>query len=418
MTIESVNCPQCGAALNAVSASGFYTCPYCKSRVRVTFYEPDPGLREDGRTTVHDPETHAELCYIKLPRGWQASGQVIPDRQSLSWPFSLHVQAVSPQQDAMIYYRSGSSFKEILASSVMRHQEGGYDQGDLMPMLRRRTAAQYADGYLLGQLPKGLPVHLVAERPLARLPAEDFTLKQNELRQNTASQLQRHTPPGMFSAVDQVFYEGTTRIYAYEENGQAIRQAVTTVVNGVQISFGSPMVILGGKTTFLQWDVPFVVTLKTTADRLSAYYDSLVMFCSTMQASSMLLQKMDQVRNQILLQLGRQQQDNFEAHQRLMREQQASFDAYNQAWMANSQHRHQVARQAAASQRSSEDRISDMRSEAIRGVNTYIRPDGTEVEYSVVYESAYAHVNDSQTTFATESRSFESPDWIRMERKY
>ena len=59
-----------------------------------------------------------------------------------------------------------------------------------------------------------------------------------------------------------------------------------------------------------------------------------------------------------------------------------------------------------------------MRSEAIRGVNTYIRPDGTEVEYSVVNEHAYAYVNDSRTTFATQSHTFESPDWIEMKRKY
>ncbi len=78
----------------------------------------------------------------------------------------------------------------------------------------------------------------------------------------------------------------------------------------------------------------------------------------------------------------------------------------------------QASRQSAAAARSSEDRISDMRSEAIRGVNTYIRPDATEVEYSVINESAYAYVNDSRTTFATQSRAFASPDWVMMQRKY
>ena len=418
MTMEVVSCPQCGGNLQEVSANGFYSCPYCKSQIRVTFYAPDSGQRTDGRTTVYDPDTHAELCYIKLARGWKASGKIVRDRQSLNWPFSLHVQAVSPHQDAIIYYRSGVSYKEIVSSGVARHQEGGFDQGDLMPMLRYRTAAQYADGYITGQVPRGASVYLVEERPLAKQPPEDYASKQSELYQNTLAQLRANTPPGAYSSVDQAFYEGTTRIYAYQEGGQDIRQAVTTIVNGVKISFGSPLVLFGGKNSLIQWDVPYVVTLKTTAAQFEEQFASLIMFCSSMQASATLFNQIDQERSQILAQLGRQQQNNFETHMRLMREQQASFDAYNQAWMANSQRQHQASRQAAARRQSSEDRLSDMRSEATRGVNTYIRPDGTEVEYSVVYEKAYAHVNDSRTTFATESKSFESPDWVEMQRKY
>jgi hypothetical protein len=59
-----------------------------------------------------------------------------------------------------------------------------------------------------------------------------------------------------------------------------------------------------------------------------------------------------------------------------------------------------------------------MRSEANRGVNTYIRPDGTEVEYSVVNEAAFANANDSHDTFATQNRDFASCDWVEMKKKY
>ncbi len=415
---EAINCPQCGGVLEAVSSSGFYTCPYCNSHIRVSFFEPDANLRPDGRTAVYDANTNAELCYIRLPRGWTASGQIRYEHQSLNWPFTLYVQAVSPHQDAMITYRSGSSYKEVIAGGFTQHQEGGFDQGEMMPMMRRRTAAQYADQFIVSQLPPGTQVRCFEERPLAKLPPEDYLFKQNELAKNTSNQLRATTPPGMFSSVDYAFYEGTTRVYAYGENGHEMLHAVTAVVNGVQLSYGSHMMLMGGKMSNLFWDVPYVVSMKTTASAFAQYYDDLVMFTSTMQASMPLLQQMDMERNQILMQLGRQQQNNFEAHQRMIREQQAAFDAFNRAWMANSERQHQSNRQSAANRRSSEDRISEMRSEAIRGVNTYIRPDGTEVEYSVVNESAYAYVNDSRTTFATQSHAFESPDWVRMQRKY
>jgi len=101
-----------------------------------------------------------------------------------------------------------------------------------------------------------------------------------------------------------------------------------------------------------------------------------------------------------------------------MREQQAAFDAYNAAWRARSDETHLANRAAYAGRQASEDRISDIRSEGIRGVDTYIRPDGTEVEYSVINEKAYANVNDSRDTFATQSKDFESIDWVEMKKKY
>ncbi len=419
VSIEVINCPQCGGTLEAVCSSGFYTCPYCNSHIRVSFMEPDSNLRADGRTTVYDINTGDELCYIQLSRGWSSIGQIVYEYQSLNWPFTAYIQAVSPHQDAMITYRSGYSFKEVVSGGFgVQHREGEFVQAEMMPMMRRRTAAQFADQFIVSQLSPGTKVICSEERPLAKFPPENYEQKQSEIAQNTANQMRANTPAGMFSSVDYAFYEGTTRIYAYNENNHDMLHAVTTIVNGVQISMGSPMMFFGGKTTDVFWDVPYVVSLKSTAAAFSQNYDNLVKFTSTMQASFLLLQKIDMERNQILMQLGRQQQNNFAAHQRLMQEQQASFDEYNRSWMANSQRQHQMNRQRTTDLRSSEDRISDMRSEAIRGVNTYIRPDGTEVEYSVVNEHAYAYVNDSRTTFATQSHTFESPDWIEMKRKY
>lgn len=226
------------------------------------------------------------------------------------------------------------------------------------------------------------------------------------------------TPPGMRSSVDKATFEGCTRIYSFEEDGREIRQAVTTIVNSVQISFGAPMVFFGGTSCFLFWDVPYVLTLKANADVFEQNYENLIMFCSSMQASPMLFQLMTQERERILGNIQQRQEEEFQTHQKIMREQQASFDAYNKNWFEDSNRSHNAFRSSSAAQQSSEDRISDINSEATRGVNTYIRPDGTEVEYSVVNEAAFANANDSRDTFATENKSFESCDWVEMKKKY
>ena len=213
-------------------------------------------------------------------------------------------------------------------------------------------------------------------------------------------------------------YEGITRIYDFEENGQEMRQAVTTFVSGVQISFSAPMMIFGGTSKFMFWDVPYVLTLKASADDFEQNYENLIMFCSTMQASPRMADLITQERNRIMGFLADRQQRDFEAHQDLMRQQQASFDAYNQAWHARSDSMHNSFRSTSAAGQSSQERSSDMVSEGIRGVNTYIRPDGTEVEYSVVNDAVYANANDSHDTFAPQGREFASCDWVEMKKKY
>jgi hypothetical protein len=261
-------------------------------------------------------------------------------------------------------------------------------------------------------------VSLWEERPFSKIPPDDFEAKRSELHQNTLSRMRAMTPPGMSSSVDKSMYEGCTRIYSFQENGREIRQAVTTIVNGVQISFGAPMMFFGGTTRYLFWDVPYVLTLKANADIFEENYKNLIMFCSSMQASPMLFQMITQERQNILGTMQQHQEEAFQQHQKIMQEQQASFDAYNQAWYANSNRMHNTSRSASAVRQSSEDRISDMNSEANRGVNTYIRPDGTEVEYSVVNEAAFANVNNSSDTFATQSKDFASSDWVEMKKKY
>ena len=411
MMIEVFKCPQCGGTLQDVTETGFYACPYCGSKMKVALYAPDPNLRPDGRTTIYDRNSGNELCYVKLGRGWKSSGFTISEMQSANWPFTLYVEAISPDQSARIDYRSGASFKEVIASSSGRHIEGGFDQAEKMPMRKLQNAAQFSDSFAVGSLRPGSQCSLLETREHSKIPPEDYEVKRNELYQSTAGRLRAMTPPGMRSSVDQAFYQGSTRIYDLIENGSQYRLAVTTIVNGVQISFSAPMMLFGGNNISIFWDVPYVLTLKSVPEVFEQNYENLIMFCSSMQASPTLSNMIIQERSRILGSMEQRQQADFQAHQQMLREQQAGFDAYNQAW-------HNSFRRSAAAAQSSSDRISDMVSEGIRGVNTYIRPDGTEVEYSVVNEAAFANANDSRDTFATQSKAFESANWVEMKKKY
>lgn len=59
--------------------------------------------------------------------------------------------------------------------------------------------------------------------------------------------------------------------------------------------------------------------------------------------------------------------------------------------------------------------MSDRYSEAVRGINTYVRPDGTEVEVSVAYDRAYT--NSQGDTLGSQSAFEPGGNWTEMNRK-
>ena len=111
-----------------------------------------------------------------------------------------------------------------------------------------------------------------------------------------------------------------------------------------------------------------------------------------------------------------QQRQNFASFQQANATLQAGFDSYNKAWWDRNNASYQANRNRTANCESSADRISRLQSEAIRGVNTYTREDGSEVEVSVDYDRAFE--NNLGDVYATNSQTFNpSNDWYEMNKK-
>ena len=127
-------------------------------------------------------------------------------------------------------------------------------------------------------------------------------------------------------------------------------------------------------------------------------------------------QKEEQAIRQKTQQTLAQQQAQFQAMQAINRAQQAAFDSYNQAWWdrENASWAANRARDRAAA--ASSDRAGAQWSEAIRGVNTYVRPDGSEVEVSVAADTAWT--NASGDVVAGSATFNPGGDWTQMNRKW
>lgn len=93
----------------------------------------------------------------------------------------------------------------------------------------------------------------------------------------------------------------------------------------------------------------------------------------------------------------------------------AANQRYVESMMERSNKQYQMQRDSYNSRVAAQDRMRDARSEAIRGVNTYIKPDGKEVEVSVRAESVW--INGKGEIVGGDAGFNPGSGWTKLERK-
>jgi len=159
-------------------------------------------------------------------------------------------------------------------------------------------------------------------------------------------------------------------------------------------------------------------------DRFDEDYKDFVQFVSTFKIDQFIIQESINIQNKMAIDVANytqqniaQQNANFQAMQQANRSLQEAYDSANQAWWnrSNAHHAQVMSSSRSTFGESSADRISRMQSEAIRGVNTYVREDGSTVEVSVDYDHVYT--NNLGDTLATNSSLYEpGGNWNRAQQ--
>ena len=172
----------------------------------------------------------------------------------------------------------------------------------------------------------------------------------------------------------------------------------------------------------IDWDSYGVFILQTKPELFEeAFANEYACFCSTYQVSPEFSRRIFDMQGTILQNIAnytqqniQQQQQSFAAWQRINQAQQAAFDSYNQAWWDRT-NAHDAAFRQQSQQAFNQSSPADKFSEAIRGVNTYVREDGSETQVSVDYDRAFT--NSTGETFGTNSTQETFEGWTEMKRK-
>lgn len=168
---------------------------------------------------------------------------------------------------------------------------------------------------------------------------------------------------------------------------------------------------------YIDWETNGIYGMIVDAPLTNENHQIFDQFVTSFTINPAIIARSQQLSQQISNQMQAQQQQTFNTWQQNHAAQQAAFDSYNKAWWDRTQSQDASRRAAYQSKMASEDRTRQNFSEAIRGVNTYQRPDGSEVEYSVGADRVFMRNGDPQSMRSAKYGEDVPFGWTELKKK-
>ena len=172
----------------------------------------------------------------------------------------------------------------------------------------------------------------------------------------------------------------------------------------------------GLMTATIQWVLfgfcGFASDTLPTRDEIRDFYRHV----NSLRVDQQLTAQIQQIQEQIVQQKIRTQQQMSQAMQQMARDQQQSFERRNAIMQDLSDHRDRVYQEMRASREAADDRRMRQTHEAIMGVDTYVRTDGSTVEVDVRHDRVFQRENDPELLIGA-SRGADVPiDWVELHK--
>lgn len=443
MNTEAIKCPACNASLQINDNSELVTCNYCGTTIHLTWRKPN---NDNG--IIVDSISKRTIGTIKMPPQYTLTGEIHPEIVNHVFPIGVNVTAVDSKGNLM-FSQIGDAYQDISNCSMMkRYENTALTQISHTHYQKFSYLETYIDNYM-SNFARGVNASSIVYVKNNPLPIRDLSTIENSFisyKQKTEREVQESMLVMPCKVLD-YYFKSLCRVYDITVNGNIFRAAMsaTSIASKIQIGLLGALGDLGGligafakkkqaqtnqnefayipNGSYIDCIVSGISVLYTPKENFETEFNNAFTdFCSTMKTDQGLLNLMQQTSAQIKqnIQNYTQQQVNqmnqqFAAQQQAQRTREAAFDSYNKAWWDRTQASDATRRSSYQSQMAAQDRMSDNFSEAIRGVNTYVRPDGSEVEVSVAYDHAYS--NYSNDTYATNSSFEPGGNWQEMQRK-
>ena len=435
MSIEVIKCPACGGTLDCDGRYEFFKCGHCGNTLRLKITAKP---QEPAKLKFVDKNLNIPLASCELPDTYIPSGSVMPEAASYTYPMPIRCAAANKFGTAFSFF-TGEAYTDAtkcpLLTSSYATVVNQISKAHFKPFMDAEMFGNYYINQVL-QTGKMTNAWLIEKRPF---PAEGFSRKDalDGFIKLCEFEGQRSGTGG--NVPGKMYYlEESCKVYEADIGNMTFRIVVAFILRGFRYQmpnmfpmgglfggmFGqrSPQRSNGAQPgTFgdipnngvIEWSSNGMFNMFCPKQRFDEDYKDFVQFVSTFKIDPYITQESFNRQNQMSRDVANytqqniaQQNANFQAMQAANRSLQEAYDSANQAWWnrSNAHHAQVMASSRSTFGESSSDRISRLQSEAIRGVNTYMREDGSTVEVSVDYDHVYS--NNLGDTLATNS-SFE-----------
>lgn len=447
MGVEVIRCPACGASIDYDGKSEFIKCGHCGNTLRLTF-KSKPA--QPSVLKFRDKALNIPLASCELPDNIYSVcvSSLAPAAARYEYPMPMNCSVANKLGTAFTFF-TGESYtddtKSPMLSGPYATEVNRISKTAFKPFM---DAEKYANYYinLIIQGAKMTNAYIIENRPF---PAAGFNRQEalNGFIRLCDFEAQRQGN-GQFQGRMHYLQE-SCKVYEVDAGQVRMRIVVAFILRAqrYQIPAQYAMANMFGGGLFGQrraatsngaapgtfgdipnngvitWSSNGVFTMMCIKERFDTDYKDFEKFVSTFRIDPYITQESYNMQSQMIRDVAvytqqniAQQQANFQAMQQANRTLQEAYDSANQAWWnrSNAHHAQVMSSSASTFGESSSDRISRMQSEAIRGVNTYVREDGTQVEVSVDYDHAYS--NNLGDTLATNSNFEPGGNWQSMNR--
>lgn len=442
--LKEIKCPVCGAPLQLKDTGyGQTECEYCHAII----YAQREDTTKTGNIVVYNQEDNRPIATLNIPIGWTIKNAFVNYAKStLQIPYSVCVD-IENNMGSIIHVETGNSFEGFGAAAHL---------GQTQAMHTMQKPFETVDMYLnefvaeMGRV-NNRSIKFVKD---LEIPVENYN-RENDFREYQ-ERIQREAQQngmsyGVTPTIQALYCDSACRLYEIE-SGRVIVAYTKEYGNMVSIGGGfgaignlfgqlfskntnnqnqaqaqSPVYYgqfrnpnIGESYSWMSDPVFILITSKEECDDIvkNAYKQ----ICSSFKLAPEVVAEYRNLKMQWeqenAMMRNNQAQAQWQNGQNLInigQQRMAANQNYINSMMERSNRQYQSQRESYNSRVAAQDRMRDARSEAIRGVNTYIKPDGKEIEVSVTADTVW--INGKGEIVGGGKGFNPGFGWTKLERK-
>lgn len=417
--MQSLICKQCNSTLRWDGVSEVVKCDYCGTMYRMhprSAADPNRGVRT-GSGAVSPIETsrgaYAGVALVKsyIPDGWHVETNAPEAEANLLAPLTAQVQYTAPDGTAAILFTGMRAYAHLDLTPQTAQQQGQLQHPDMLIVLAYRDAAAICDGVVSGN--QGfVGAEILSE---TKEPDEKILNFYHKTMQEYA-QVNTLNPGGSWT---RRVYRGTGGAgrtllkqvealvtYAFlpvspqeMQLWQMLQQSRMRTMNTLGM-MGGRIGLLGGLMNAanmarsgtmqppqpkMRWTAHYVLETTATEAAFRQAQQWHTQIRDSFDALPLMQRETERLRQTILAQARQEQNAIDSAMGQMARDQMASWDRKQAIIQGASDYGTQVMHEMRASAERTNDIVNNLRSESIRGVNTYYaQPFGASSDPRVV----------------------------------